>query len=131
MQTEDVVTGTAPFDADRYLSTLRAADLLRTNGKVRQVIGTVIESNGPPMSIGETASIIFRRAAEPVLSEAVGFRDSKVLLMPLGELGRLAVGALVAQIDGNPARDLEVTTAPQLVLRASTGAPPRPDREGR
>jgi LacI family transcriptional regulator len=49
--------------------------------------------------------------------------------MPLGELGRLAVGALVAQIDGNPARDLEVTTAPQLVLRASTGAPPRPDRE--
>jgi DNA-binding LacI/PurR family transcriptional regulator len=51
--------------------------------------------------------------------------------MPLGELGRLAVGALVAQIDGNPARDLEVTTAPQLVLRASTGAPPRPDGEAR
>ena len=48
-----------------------------------------------------------------------------------GELGRLAIGALVAQIEGQPARDLEVTTAPELVLRASTGAPPRTDREGR
>jgi flagellum-specific ATP synthase len=101
VQTEDVVTGTKPFDADRYLSTLRAADLLRTNGKVRQVIGTVVESNGPPMSIGETAQIIYRRSAEPVLAEAVGFRDSKVLLMPLGELGGIAAGSDVVAL-GHP-----------------------------
>jgi flagellum-specific ATP synthase len=101
VQTEDVVTGTKPFDADRYLSTLRAADLLRTNGKVRQVIGTVVESNGPPMSIGETAQIIYRRSAEPVLAEAVGFRDSKVLLMPLGELGGISAGSDVVAL-GHP-----------------------------
>ena len=74
---------------------------LRKNGKVRQVIGTVIESNGPPMSIGETASIIYRRSAEPVLAEAVGFRDSKVLLMPLGELGGIAAGSDVVAL-GHP-----------------------------
>jgi flagellum-specific ATP synthase len=101
VHTEDVVTGTAPFDADRYLNALRAADLLRTNGKVRQVIGTVVESNGPPMSIGETAQIIYRRSAEPVLAEAVGFRDSKVLLMPLGELGGIAAGSDVVAL-GHP-----------------------------
>jgi len=101
VQTEDAVAGTAPFDAERYLASLRAADLLRTNGKVRQVIGTVIESNGPPMSIGETASIIYRRASDPVLSEAVGFRDSKVLLMPLGELGGIAAGSDVVAL-GHP-----------------------------
>ena len=101
MQTEEAVTGTAPFDAERYLTNLRAADLLRTNGKVRQVIGTVIESNGPPMSIGETANIIYRRAADPVLAEAVGFRDSKVLLMPLGELGGIAAGSDVVAL-GHP-----------------------------
>jgi flagellum-specific ATP synthase len=101
VQTEDVVTGTPPFDADRYLATLRGADLLRTNGKVRQVIGTVIESNGPPMSIGETAQIIYRRASDPVLAEAVGFRDSKVLLMPLGELGGIAAGSDVVAL-GHP-----------------------------
>ena len=75
MFTEDGVPRTAAFDAGKYLTTLRAADLLRTNGKVRQVIGTVVESNGPPMSIGETAHIIYKRSAEPVLAEAVGFRD--------------------------------------------------------
>jgi flagellum-specific ATP synthase len=101
VHTEEDVTGTAPFDADRYLTTIRAADLLRTNGKVRQVIGTVIESNGPPMSIGETANIIYRRASDPVLSEAVGFRDSKVLLMPLGELGGIAAGSDVVAL-GHP-----------------------------
>jgi flagellum-specific ATP synthase len=101
VHTEEDVTGTSPFDADRYLTALRAADLLRTNGKVRQVIGTVIESNGPPMSIGETANIIYRRASDPVLSEAVGFRDSKVLLMPLGELGGIAAGSDVVAL-GHP-----------------------------
>ena len=72
MLTDDIAAGVPPFDADRYLDNLRSADLLRINGKVRQVIGTVIESNGPPMSIGETANIIYKRNAEPVLAEAVG-----------------------------------------------------------
>jgi flagellum-specific ATP synthase len=99
--TEDIAAGVAPFDADRYLDHLRSADLLRINGKVRQVIGTVIESNGPPMSIGETASIIYRRSAEPVLAEAVGFRESRVLLMPLGELGGIAAGSEVVAL-GHP-----------------------------
>jgi DNA-binding LacI/PurR family transcriptional regulator len=40
--------------------------------------------------------------------------------MPLGELGAAAIDALAAQIDGEAPRDVEVTTPPQLVLRAST-----------
>jgi DNA-binding LacI/PurR family transcriptional regulator len=44
--------------------------------------------------------------------------------MPLGELGAAAIGSLAAQIDGDAPRDLEVTTAPELVLRASTAPPP-------
>jgi LacI family transcriptional regulator len=44
--------------------------------------------------------------------------------MPLGELGHAAIGALAAQINGEAPRDLEVMTAPELVLRASTAAPP-------
>jgi flagellum-specific ATP synthase len=117
VQTEDVVTGTPPFDADRYLTMLRAADLLRTNGKVSQVIGTVIESNGPPMSIGETATIIYRRAADPVLAEAVGFRDSKVLLMPLGELGGISAGSDVVAL-GHP---LQVALSSALLGRVLDG----------
>jgi flagellum-specific ATP synthase len=99
--TETVAPETPSFSATRYLDDLHAADLLRTNGKVRQVIGTVIESNGPPMSIGETAQIVFRRSDEPVLAEAVGFRDSKVLLMPLGDVGGIAAGSDVIAL-GHP-----------------------------
>jgi flagellum-specific ATP synthase len=79
------------FSAEPYLEALRGADLVRQYGKVRQVIGVVIESLGPNMAVGETCSISYKRTAEPVLAEVVGFRDNKVLIMPLGEL--LGIGA--------------------------------------
>ncbi len=44
--------------------------------------------------------------------------------MPLRELGAAAIEELARQIDGEAARDREVMTAPELVVRASTGAPP-------
>jgi flagellum-specific ATP synthase len=105
------------FDASGYLDELRSVDLIRTNGKVRQVIGTVIESNGPPMAIGETASIRYKRTAQPVLSEAVGFRDSKVLLMPLGELGGIAAGNEVVAL-GKP---LQIGLSNNLLGRVLDG----------
>jgi LacI family transcriptional regulator len=43
--------------------------------------------------------------------------------MPLVELGMLAVGALADQIDGAEPCDVEVATAPELVVRASTAPP--------
>jgi LacI family transcriptional regulator len=46
--------------------------------------------------------------------------------MPLGELGAAAINALAAQINGEPPRDLEVMTPPELVLRDSTTGPPQP-----
>ncbi len=114
MGTELVVE---PFDATRYLEELHDADLIRTNGKVSQVVGTVIESNGPPMAIGETASITYRRTSTPVLAEAVSFRDAKVLLMPLGELGGIAAGSDVVAL-GKP---LQIGLADGLLGRVLDG----------
>ncbi|HEV3087276.1 MAG TPA: flagellar protein export ATPase FliI [Candidatus Elarobacter sp.] len=110
-------SATRPFDAARYLEEIAEADLICTNGKVSQVIGTVIESNGPPMSIGETASITYRRTGTPVLAEAVGFRDAKVLLMPLGELGGIAAGSGVIAL-GKP---LQVGLSDGLLGRVLDG----------
>ncbi|MBV9409244.1 MAG: FliI/YscN family ATPase, partial [Candidatus Eremiobacteraeota bacterium] len=112
-----MTTTTRVFDASRYLDELADAELIRTNGKVSQVIGTVIESNGPPMAIGETASITYRRSASPVLAEAVGFRDAKVLLMPLGELGGIAAGSDVVAL-GKP---LQVGLSDALLGRVLDG----------
>ena len=41
--------------------------------------------------------------------------------MPLHELGLRAVDALIEQIGGAPPRDIEIESAPSLVLRRSTG----------
>jgi flagellum-specific ATP synthase len=117
----------APFSADRYLAELRSGDLIRQNGKVRQVIGVVVESNGPAMSIGETAHIIYKRNADPVLAEAVGFRDRSVLLMPLGDLGGISAGSDVVAL-GKP---LQVGLSNALLGRVLDGLGRPLDGKGR
>jgi len=114
------------FDATPYLDEIHDGELIRTNGKVSQVIGTVVESNGPPMAIGETASITYRRTVTPVLAEAVGFRDSKVLLMPLGELGGIAAGSDVVALG----RPLQIGLADGLLGRVIDGLGRPIDRLG-
>ena len=43
--------------------------------------------------------------------------------MPLAELGRVAVDALIDQVEGAVPRDITVQTAPELVVRGSTAPP--------
>src|SRR5579871_4766868 len=110
-------TGLPVFSADRYIGTLASADLVRQNGKVRQVIGVVIESLGPNMAIGETCEISYKRTAEPVLAEVVGFRDDKVLIMPLGDLMGIGAGSDVMAL-GAP---LEIGVTDHLLGRVLDG----------
>jgi flagellum-specific ATP synthase len=100
---------------------------MRQNGKVRQVIGVVVESNGPAMSIGETANISYKRNADPVLAEAVGFRDRSVLLMPLGDLGGISAGSDVVAL-GKP---LQVGLSHSLLGRVLDGLGCPLDGKGR
>jgi len=44
--------------------------------------------------------------------------------MPLAELGRMAVDALLDQIHGGSPRDVVVESAPELLVRSSTAPPP-------
>lgn len=76
----------------KYLDYLRHIDPVRVNGKVTQVIGLTIESEGPDASVGDVCLIYPFNAAEPLKAEVVGFRDNKVLLMPLGEIQSIGPG---------------------------------------
>jgi flagellum-specific ATP synthase len=80
------------LDIGRYTETLRTLDPMRVNGKVMQVIGLTVESEGPDASIGEVCSIHPMKGGKPVLAEVVGFRNNRVLLMPLGELQSIGPG---------------------------------------
>jgi DNA-binding LacI/PurR family transcriptional regulator len=44
--------------------------------------------------------------------------------MPLGELGATAIDELLRQLGGEGARDVEIATEPELVVRRSTARPP-------
>ncbi|REE94416.1 type III secretion system FliI/YscN family ATPase [Paenibacillus taihuensis] len=80
------------LDVDRYIEHLRPIDPVRVNGKVTQVIGLTVESEGPDASIGDVCLIYPAKASKPLKAEVVGFRDNKVILMPLGELTSIGPG---------------------------------------
>ncbi|WP_055108464.1 flagellar protein export ATPase FliI [Paenibacillus ihumii] len=80
------------LDTAKYIDHLRQMDPVRINGKVTQVIGLMIESEGPDASIGDLCYIYPSKSSEPLRAEVVGFRDNKVLLMPLGDLQSIGPG---------------------------------------
>ena len=75
---------------------LREASLSSQLGSVHQVRGLVIEANGPNLAIGDLCHIETREGKDAVMAEVVGFNDHRMLLMPLGEMNRVAPGATVA-----------------------------------
>ena len=64
-------------------------------GEVVQVTGLVIESVGPNVSLGDICEIRSPRL-NGLQAEVVGFRDHRVLLMPLGEMQEIHAGCEVA-----------------------------------
>ena len=68
-------------------------------GTVTGVAGLVIESDGPNVGLGELCLIRSSRDEFRVQAEVVGFREHRVLLMPLGPTTGLHVGCEVAACD--------------------------------
>jgi flagellum-specific ATP synthase len=90
MSREPVIT------ADKYIDALSGIDPIRMNGRVTQVIGLTVESEGPQVSVGEVCHIFPQKGTTPIKAEVVGFRENRVILMPLGELTAIGPGCEVA-----------------------------------
>lgn len=71
----------------KYSKKLKSNDFIEYRGKVSKVVGLTIESDGPEVSIGEICRVSTVKSGELVEAEVVGFKENKVLLMPLGEMG--------------------------------------------
>lgn len=78
--------------AAKYQGALNDLDPLRMNGKVTQVIGLTVESEGPDVNIGELCYIYPHKSDKPLKAEVVGFKGNKVILMPLGNLDSIGPG---------------------------------------
>lgn len=63
-------------------------------GKVTKVVGLIIEATLPDATLGELCEI-FKRDGTFVRAEVVGFRENKILLMPLDETVGISPGSKV------------------------------------
>ncbi len=79
---------------ERAREVIELTPLVRTYGRVAQVVGLVVESDGPHSRIGDLC-VIEGSEGERIDAEVVGFRGPRVLLMPLGELSGIRAGCLV------------------------------------
>jgi flagellum-specific ATP synthase len=82
---------------------IRQAETVRRFGRVTQVIGLVIEGIGPVAAIGDMCHINRDRKGAVVPAEVVGFRNDKILLMPLGEVRGIEPGCKIIPL-GFPAQ---------------------------
>ncbi|MGZ3182500.1 MAG: FliI/YscN family ATPase [Telluria sp.] len=80
---------------EHYLDAIRAAELVRKVGHVRQLAGLGIEANGPDALVGEICEVLPRGGGAPVRAEVVGLRDGRVTLMPYGSVAGIGVGCEV------------------------------------
>ncbi|HEX3718721.1 MAG TPA: FliI/YscN family ATPase [Verrucomicrobiae bacterium] len=93
------MTNRGPICASNRLQSLarrvEQTEVIRNHGRVVQLIGLVIESEGPLAAVGEICRIESAGHNGATLAEVVGFRNHHVLLMPLGELQGIHPGAEV------------------------------------
>lgn len=75
-------------------------ELITVRGRVSQVIGMVVESHGPGIPVGSICKISTFRGQGSISAEVVGFREGRVLLMPLGEMRGVEPGSAIEQIGG-------------------------------
>jgi FliI/YscN family ATPase len=73
------------FSLERYVERLARVDPTPPYGRVVRTVGLLIESTGPRVSVGTMCEVIADDGAEPLPVQVVGFRDSYVLSVPLGD----------------------------------------------
>ncbi len=102
---------------EEYKSIINKTETIREIGKVTEIIGLVIEADGPQASIGDLCYIYPKLNEEPIWAEVVGFRAPKILLMPLGSMEGLQPGAIVV----NTGEPMKIKVGEQLLGRVLDG----------
>ncbi len=75
---------------EKFQNSIKNHRIIKKTGKVSNIVGLLIESSGPVCEIGELCHIAVRDSSKPLLAEVVGFKNNKVLLMPIGDMAGLS-----------------------------------------
>ena len=105
------------WNKNKYLDIINKTETIKEIGKITEIIGLTIESDGPQSSIGDLCYIYNNFGDKPTMAEVVGFRQDKILLMPLGSLDGIKPGALVV----NTGEPMKIGVGTQLIGRVLDG----------
>ena len=107
-----------PFEIDfsRYTAIVNRMEPVRMEGEVVELVGLIVESRGPAAAIGDFCEIRTRNGRS-IRTQVIGFRDGRVLSMPLEETGGLSLGDRIVARGG----ESEIDVSPQLLGRVLDG----------
>ncbi len=80
---------------EQLIQAVKSSSAYNIQGKVTNIIGLVIEGYCPEATVGSMCEITPLHGGKFVAAEVVGFKNSRALLMPLGELRGLGPGSLI------------------------------------
>ncbi|MBP8855705.1 MAG: FliI/YscN family ATPase [Oscillospiraceae bacterium] len=102
------------MDKAHYESLLRTGDLYTYMGKIDKLVGMTIEATGPSCNMGDVCRVSIGDTGQEVLCEVVGFKESKVLLMPYEDTDGIGYGSRVI----NTGAKLTVGVSEDMIGRA-------------
>ncbi len=104
------------FDLRRFSAVLSRIDPICMAGEVVELVGLLVESRGPAVAVGDFCEIR-TSAGKTIRTQVVGFRDGRVLSMPLEETAGLSLGDAIVARGGQSTVDV----SPQLLGRVLDG----------
>jgi flagellum-specific ATP synthase len=99
-----------------YVEWVESAEPVQWTGEVTDVVGMLIESRGPAVALGDFCEIR-TGAGRSIRTQVAGFRDGRVLSIPLEETDGLQLGATVIA----RAEESRVGVGPDLLGRVLDG----------
>jgi len=79
---------------EKYIDAISRTPVCQLKGKISQAIGLTLEATGPRVRLGELCYVKSNYADRQMIpAEVVGFKDRKILLMPLGNLEGIGPGS--------------------------------------
>jgi flagellum-specific ATP synthase len=106
-----------PASLSRYFDRLAAVETLPVVGQVVRTVGLLVESQGPPARVGDVCELEAEKGEAPATLEVVGFREGRLLTVPLGGTAGIRAGSRIVQ----RGRSGTVPVGPALLGRVLDG----------
>lgn len=106
------------MDFQKAYEAISRTDTLRCYGKVKNIVGMMIEASGLDCKVGDICVLQDSEGSGSVMAEVVGFKNGNSLLMAYGDIRGIGLGGLVRPTG----RKLRVPVGESLVGRTIDAA---------